>query len=483
MEIYEQYEAVIGLEIHLQLSTASKAFCGDDTRFGGPPNTQVSPLSLGHPGTLPRLNGQQVAFAVRLGLALGSEIRPVHAFDRKNYFYIDLPKGYQITQDRVPVCVGGTLRLPLHEGERVLRIHHIHMEEDAGKSIHDLDPDHTLVDLNRAGVPLLEIVTEPDLRTGEEVDQCMTAFRQLARYLGISDGNMQEGSMRCDINVSVRRKGDPRLGERCEVKNVNSMKYARQAVAHEFRRQVDIVARGGTVVRETLQFLPATGRTVPMRDKESAHDYRYFPDPDLPPVRLSPEWLSAQAAALPELPWELRDRLRAEFRLPPQYIGQLTEEQATVEYFLAVARHTTRYEWVAGMICNRVPAYLSEAGIRMEAFPVTAAHLAELAELVHRGEVSATMAQQGLWQEMLARPGRSPREIAAALQLFRTDDAEALAAVADEIISANPDKVAAYRKGKKGLMGYFMGEVMRATQGKADPQVVTDLLRRKLEAQ
>jgi aspartyl-tRNA(Asn)/glutamyl-tRNA(Gln) amidotransferase subunit B len=481
MEVYDQYEAVIGLEIHLQLSTASKAFCGDDARFGGAPNTQVSPLSLGHPGTLPRLNGRQVAHAVRLGLALGSTIPPVHSFDRKNYFYIDLPKGYQITQDRAPVCVGGLLRLPLREGERLLRIHHIHMEEDAGKSVHDQDPDHTLVDLNRAGVPLLEIVTEPDLRTGEEVDACMTAFRQLARYLDISDGNMQEGSMRCDINVSVRRKGDERLGERCEVKNVNSMKYARQAIEHEFRRQVDIVERGGKIVRETLQFVPSTGRTVPMRDKESANDYRYFPDPDLPPVRLSPAWLAEQAAAMPELPWALRARLQADFRLPPQYIGQLTEEKATAAYFLAVARHTTRYEWVAGMICNRVPAYLSEAGIRMEDFPISAAHLAELAELVHRGDISATMAQQGLWQEMLAQPGRTPREIAEDLQLFRTTDADALAAVVDDIVSANADKVDAYRKGKKGLMGYFMGEVMRATGGKADPPVVTGLLRHRLE--
>ena len=281
---YEQYETVIGLEIHVQLSTKSKAFCADDTSFGGEPNTQVSTISLGHPGTLPRLNKKQIEYAVRLGLALGSEINQVSYFDRKNYFYADLPKGYQITQDRRPVCVGGDLEIRVGEMRKKVRIHHIHMEEDAGKSMHDSDPVNSFIDLNRAGVPLLEVVSEPDLRSPEEVDAYMSAMRQLVKYLEISDGNMEQGSMRCDCNVSVRKKGATKLGERCEIKNLNSMRYARRAINYEVKRQIDLIESGGRVKQQTLNFDPTTGVTSPLREKEDAHDYRYFPEPDLPPV-------------------------------------------------------------------------------------------------------------------------------------------------------------------------------------------------------
>ena len=280
MSIYDQYETVIGLEIHLQLSTKSKAFCADDTTYGGEPNTHVSAISLGHPGTLPRLNKKQVEYAVRLGLAMGCDINERNCFDRKNYFYTDLPKGYQITQDKLPICTKGGMNINIDGEKKHVRLHHIHMEEDAGKSIHDIDPHHSLVDLNRAGTPLLEIVTEPDFRSGQEVDIFMKNMRQLARYLEISNGNMQEGSMRCDVNISVRKKGEAEYGERCEIKNVNSMKFARQAIKYETQRQIELIENGGEVTRETLNFNPATGVTMPMRDKEDAHDYRYFPDPD-----------------------------------------------------------------------------------------------------------------------------------------------------------------------------------------------------------
>jgi aspartyl-tRNA(Asn)/glutamyl-tRNA(Gln) amidotransferase subunit B len=306
--VYDQYEMVIGLEAHVQLSTHSKAFCADDARFGGPPNTHISAISLAHPGTLPRLNRAQLTGAVRLGLALGCTINRTSTFDRKHYFYADLPKGYQITQDRQPICLGGNL------GN--IRIHHIHMEEDAGKSMHDQLPDASLIDLNRAGVPLLEIVTEPDFRSAEEVDMFMNQLRRLVRYLDISDGNMEQGSLRCDINVSVRRKGVTTLGTRCEIKNVNSMRFARRAIQYEVKRQIDLLEAGGEIQQNTLHFDPDTGVTTPMRSKEDAHDYRYFPEPDLPPVVVSESWLSEIQSQMPVLPEaiirQFRDDIRAQ---------------------------------------------------------------------------------------------------------------------------------------------------------------------------
>ena len=324
---YEQYETVIGLEVHVQLATQSKAFCGDDASFGGEPNTHVSAISLGHPGTLPRLNKQQVEFAVRLGLALGSEVNLVNTFDRKNYFYADLPKGYQITQDKNPVCIGGELKVTTEAGEKKVRIHHIHMEEDAGKSMHEGDPRDSLIDLNRAGVPLLEIVTEPDLRSADEVDAFMTAMRQLVRYLEVSDGNMEEGSMRCDCNISVRKKGDPNFGKRCEVKNLNSMRFARRAIAYEVKRQIDLIESGGQVEQQTLNFNPETGVTSPLRSKEDAHDYRYFPEPDLPPVVLTADYIEEVRQKLAPLPWALYKRLTTEFELSDYDANLLTEER------------------------------------------------------------------------------------------------------------------------------------------------------------
>jgi aspartyl-tRNA(Asn)/glutamyl-tRNA(Gln) amidotransferase subunit B len=281
------YETIIGLEVHVQLATESKAFCGDDASFGGEPNTHVSAVSLGHPGTLPKANGRQIELATRLGLALGCKINTHNAFDRKNYFYADLPKGYQITQDKAPICIGGSLSIKIGNNWKSIGIHHIHMEEDAGKSIHTMAPRHSFIDLNRAGVPLVEIVTEPDLRSGEEVDAFMTAMRQLVRYLEVSDGNMEQGSLRCDVNISIREQGATILNDRCEVKNVNSMKFARQAIDYEVRRQIGLVEAGGKVKQQTLNFDPNTGVTSPLREKEDAHDYRYFPEPDLPPVVLS----------------------------------------------------------------------------------------------------------------------------------------------------------------------------------------------------
>lgn len=480
MTIYDHYEPVIGLEIHLQLATRSKAFCGDDASFGGEPNTHVSAISLGHPGTLPRLNEKQVEYAVRIGLALGSVINLRNCFDRKNYFYTDLPKGYQITQDKLPVCTGGSVELCMEGYRRTVRIHHIHMEEDAGKSIHDLDPRHSLIDLNRAGVPLLEIVSEPDLRSGEEVDAFMSAMRQLARYLGISDGNMQEGSMRCDVNVSVRKKGDTRLGERCEIKNVNSMKFARQAIGYEVKRQIDLLESGREVTRETLNFNPATGVTTPMRDKESAHDYRYFPDPDLPPVVLTKRWVDEVKAQLPPLPKELFEKFVNEFQLPEYDATLLTSEKETAFFFLDLAKKTPHLKAAANLIINKINPWLSETGIALEEFPVSFDHLAQFIQLIEGGQVSASTAYQRLFGEIVENPGIPPLELAKSLNLIQTSDTDFLEKIVDEVLAANPDKVAEYRKGKKGLIGFFMGEVMKASKGKAEPKVTNALILKKL---
>ncbi|MCC6727372.1 MAG: Asp-tRNA(Asn)/Glu-tRNA(Gln) amidotransferase subunit GatB [Saprospiraceae bacterium] len=477
---YDSYEPVIGLEIHLQLATQSKAFCGDDASFGGEPNTHVSAISLGHPGTLPRLNEKQVEYAVRLGLALGSRINLRNTFDRKNYFYTDLPKGYQITQDRLPVCVGGSMDLQMEGYRRTVRLHHIHMEEDAGKSIHDLSPNHSMIDLNRAGVPLLEIVTEPDLRSGEEVDAFMTAMRQLARYLGISDGNMQEGSMRCDVNVSVRKKGDTGFGERCEIKNVNSMRFARQAIEFEVKRQVDLIESGHEIVRSTLNFNPTTGVTSPMRDKESAHDYRYFPDPDLPPVVFTQQWVDEVLAQLPPLPKALFERFVKEFGLSEYDANLLTQERGTADFFIKLVEKAPNPKGAANLAINKILPWAAETGSGLESFPVAVGQLAEYLQLIEEGKVSASIANQRLFPELVKFPSASPLELAQSLNLLQSSDSGFLEKIVDEVLAANPDKVAEYRKGKKGLIGFFMGEVMKKSQGKAEPKATNELVAKKL---
>lgn len=477
---YDKYETVIGLEIHLQLSTRSKAFCGDDASFGGEPNTYVSPISLGHPGALPRLNAKQVEYAVRLGLALGSEINLYNAFDRKNYFYADLPKGYQITQDRAPICRGGSLSIRIGEEEKVVRIHHIHMEEDAGKSIHDGEGPFSLIDLNRAGVPLLEIVSEPDLRSAEEVDAYMSAMRQLARYLGISDGNMEQGSMRCDCNVSVRLRGSEKLGERCEIKNLNSMRYARRAIDYEVKRQAGLIEAGGRVEQQTLNFDPSTGATTPLRDKEDAHDYRYFPEPDLPPVALTPEYVEGIRRSLPELPWELYRRFQEDYGLPAYDARLLTQEQPTALFFLGLCEHTPNFKAASNLIINKVAPWCNESGAGIVDFPVSYPQLAAFIRMIDEGQAASAAAYQHIFPVLAENPGLPPLEIARSLNLIQSSDEGLLEKLADEALANNPEEVERYRKGKKGLMGFFMGEVMKASEGKADPKVVSALLRKKL---
>ena len=481
MSIYDNYETIIGLEVHVQLATKSKAFCSDDTTFGADPNTHISVVSLGHPGTLPKLNKKQVEFAVRLGLALNCEINPRNTFDRKNYFYADLPKGYQITQDASPICLGGNLEIKVGEEKKRIRLHHIHMEEDAGKLIHDIDPNHSLVDLNRAGVPLLEIVTEPDFRSAEEVDVFMNAMRQLVRYLEVSDGNMEEGSLRCDCNVSVRKKGDTQLNERCEIKNMNSMRYARQAIKFEKKRQIDLMEKGERVAQNTLNFDPATGTTSPLRQKEDAHDYRYFPEPDLPPVVLSKEYIEKIKSEMPPLPNELFERFIAEFKLPKYDAELLTEEKETALYFLAICEATKNYKAVSNLVINKIKPFCNEEKISISDIKVSPKAFAAFADLIESGKVSSSIAYQRLFPALISSPEKSPEALAQELNLIQSNDEDFLEKIVNEILEKNPKEVEAYKKGKKNLIGFFMGQVMKNSKGKAEPKSTNALLRKKLE--
>lgn len=476
----QKFEAVIGLEVHIQLNTKSKAFCGDDTTFGSAPNTQVGVVSLGHPGVLPKANAQQIAHAVKLGLALNCTINPRNTFDRKNYFYADLPKGYQITQDKAPICIGGKLPIKIGETWREVQIHHIHMEEDAGKSIHNLDPKNSLIDLNRAGVPLLELVTEPDLRSAEEVDAFMNAMRQLVRYLDISDGNMEQGSMRCDVNISIRPVGADYLMDRCEVKNVNSMRYARQAIAYELKRQQAIVESGGKVKQQTLNFDPATGVTAPLREKEDAHDYRYFPEPDLPPVVLSDTYTASIRAQLPALPWEQYDLFKAKYGRSDYEATLLSNDAQTANAYESLCALTPNFKAASNLMLNKILPYCQEQSIKATDFPISNDQLAAFIQLIADGKVSNTIAYQRLFPALMKNPETAPAALAEKMNLIQSSDADFLETIAQEVLTAFPDKVAAFKKGKKGLLGFFMGEVMKRSKGKADPKAANAILRKLL---
>lgn len=483
MSIYENYETVIGLEIHVQLGTATKAFCADAVAFGAQPNTHTSVISLAHPGTLPRLNKMQVRYATRLGLALGSRINSENFFDRKNYFYADLPKGYQITQDRQPICVGGTLNVRTGVGEKTVRLHHIHMEEDAGKSMHDQEPTASYIDLNRAGTPLLEIVTEPDLRSGEEVEAFMYAMRHLVRWIGVSDGNMEEGSMRCDVNISVRKKGETTFGTRCEVKNVNSMKFARKAIEFETKRQIDIIENGGTIAQNTLNFDPSTGATSPLRSKENAHDYRYFPDPDLPPVVLDDVFIDSVKAEMPILPNIATTELREQIGLS-EYDAQLLTEEIGIYYFykkLIENIPPPQYKAASNLVINKILPFLNENKIEIADFPLNIAALQGFLDLIESGKISNSVAYQTLFPKLIAQPDVQPDVLATTLNLFQTSDTAFLEGIIAEVLAAFPDKVGEYKKGKKGLLGFFMGEIMKRSKGKAEPKTTQNLVQKALE--
>jgi len=477
----DKYEAVIGLEVHMQLLTRSKAYSTDSTEYGAMPNTNVSPVTLALPGTLPRANRKVIDYGICLGLACGCEIRRENHYARKNYFYADLPKGYQITQDTTPICTGGSIRIKLEDGtKKDIGLIRIHMEEDAGKSMHDQDPDNTLVDLNRAGVPLLEMVSHPDLRSADEAYAYLTEVRKLVRHLEICDGNMEEGSLRCDANISVRPRGSEKFGRRVEVKNMNSIRNVHRAISYEIERQIAEVEAGRAISQDTRSFDADNGTTFVMRSKEMANDYRYFPEPDLPPVIVTQEWIAKVRATMPPLPNALHDRYVSELGLSEYDASVLTDSKAVALYYEEMVRHTANYKAAANWLTGDIRSYINENALHMDQFPVSAQRMAALIALIDSGQVSHTAASQRIFPE-LCRTDDDAATIATRLDLIQNSDTDQLAQWVDQAIAKWPDKVAEYRAGKKGLTGLFMGEVMKLSKGKADPRLTNQLLTAKLE--
>jgi len=472
-----QWETVIGIEVHAQVVSKAKLFSGAATDFGAEPNTQVSPVDAAFPGMLPVINRFCVEQAVKTGLGLDAEINLHSVFERKNYFYPDLPAGYQISQYQQPVVGHGRVSLDMPDGTvREIGITRLHLEQDAGKSLHDQHPTLTFVDLNRAGVALMEIVSEPDLRSAEEAGLYLRKLRSILRYLGTCDGNMEEGSLRCDCNVSVRRPGEP-LGTRCEIKNVNSIRYVMQAIEHEARRQIELIEEGGKIEQQTRLFDAARGITRLMRSKEEAHDYRYFPDPDLLPLVLDPDWVKRLRAELPELPGTKRARFVSEYGLSADDADVLVAEKETALFFERVAQGRNAKvaaNWVMGELFGA----LNRHGNRIEQSPVSAEQLGALIDLIADGTISGRLAKD-LFAEMFAS-GADPAAIVEAKGLRQVTDSSAIEAAIDAVLTAQADKVAEYRAGRDKLYGFFVGQIMRATQGKADPTLVNRLLKRKL---
>jgi aspartyl-tRNA(Asn)/glutamyl-tRNA(Gln) amidotransferase subunit B len=474
-EVYEKYEAVIGLEVHAQLLTKSKIFAADATEFGAAPNTQVSPITLAMPGTLPKLNRAVVEMAIKMGLACQCQITEVNHFARKNYFYADLPKGYQISQDKTPICQGGSVLINVNGEQRTIGLTRIHMEEDAGKNNHELDPFFSLVDLNRAGVPLIEIVSEPEIRNSDEAYAYLTEIRQLVRYLDVCDGNMEEGSMRCDANISIRLKGETHLNTRVEVKNMNSIRNVKRAIDGEIRRQVEIVESGGKVVQQTRGFNPADGSTAPLRSKEFAHDYRYFPEPDLPPVIIKKDRLAEIEAKMPPLPRALFARFTKEFGLSEYDAGVLTDEKEVALYYLALIEKTPHYKAAANWIMGEVKSYLNENACHINDFPLKAEKMAGVISLQEDGVVSSSGAKK-IFEALIQQPEKDAKELAQSLNLIQSSDSDELKTWAEAALAKFPQKVTEYKNGKKGILGLFMGEVMKISQGKADPKLTTKIL-------
>lgn len=478
---FDKYEVVIGLEVHAQLQTESKLFCADSAAFGGAPNTHISPITLGHPGTLPKLNDKAVEYAIRLGLACECKIEKENYFARKNYFYPDLPKGYQVSQHTAPICVGGRVVIPTADGERAVQLNRIHMEEDAGKSMHDQDPSFTMVDYNRAGVPLLEIVTEPDLHSSDEVYAFLTVLRRLVRWVDVCDGNMEEGSMRCDANISIRLKGETKLGTKVEVKNLNSIRNVKRAVEGEIKRQITLVETGGTIVQETRSFDAGNGTSFSLRSKEEANDYRYFPEPDLAPFSFTDEFLETIRQSLPELPEALIQKYVQQYGLSDYDARVICDDKATADYYEQVVQLIPKHKAVANWLLGPVKSTLNDKGIDMTAFPLPAPALAGLIQLVEDGKVSFSIASSRIFPELLLAPGSQPLDVATRLNLLQDNNADNISPIIDEVLAKYPDKVAEFRKGKKGLLALFVGEVMKASKGKADPKLTNQLLAEKLK--
>jgi len=476
------FEAVIGLEVHAQLLTDTKIFCGCPTSFGAAPNTHVCPVCLGLPGALPVLNRRAVELGTRAALALGCRINEHSIFARKNYFYPDLPKGYQISQYDQPLASHGRVTVTSGGATRDIGITRVHLEEDAGKSLHEGFADsgeRTYLDFNRADVPLIEIVTEPDIRSAGEASAFFEHLRHILVWLGVNDGNMEEGSLRCDANVSVRPLGEPRLGTKAEVKNLNSFRYVRQALEHEIERQIALVETGRPVVQETRLWDQAGGRTVSMRSKEEAHDYRYFPEPDLPPVEMPAARVEALVASLPELPAVRRGRFTSQFGLPEYDAVELTRSRGLADYFEEVVAAGAPPKAASNWLMGEVTRKSHEAGVGVDRSPVSALSLAELIGLIERGTINSNTAKDVL--EKMWATGRSAPAIVDADGLAQVSDEGAIAPVVERVLAAQADTVAQYRAGQTKVLGFLVGQVMKATGGKASPKLVNELVRRALD--
>ena len=472
------WEVVIGLEVHAQVTSNSKLFSGSSTKFGSEPNTQVSLVDSAFPGMLPVINEYCISQAIKTGLGLNAKINSHSVFDRKNYFYADLPQGYQISQFKNPIVGEGEINLDLPTGTKKIRIERLHLEQDAGKSIHDLDPTNTYVDLNRSGVALMEIVSMPDLRSPDEVNAYVKKLRSIMRYLGTCDGNMQEGSLRADVNVSVRKNGDTKLGTRCEIKNVNSIKFMQMAIDYEAKRQVELLESGKTINQETRLFDTKKNETRSMRSKEDAHDYRYFPDPDLLPLNIDKELIKKIKANLPELPDQKKERFIKEYSLSSYEANVLVSEKEISEYFEDVIKSSDKKlatNWIIGDLF----ASLNEKNISIIESPVTAKKMSELIDSISSGVISGRTAKEVF--EIMKETGEEPKKIIKRKNLQQQSDPKELERIIDKILDSNKDKVEQFKSGKNKLFGFFVGQVMKVSGGKANPQLVNDILKNKLK--
>lgn len=481
-EVRAKYQAVIGLEVHAQMLTKTKAYSNDINEYGSSPNTNVSVITLGHPGTLPVMNKQTIQNAIKLGIACDCHIAENQYFARKNYFYPDLPKGYQITQDTTPICTGGKIVINDEEGnEKEIALTRIHMEEDAGKSIHDVDIYDTLVDLNRAGTPLLEIVSEPDIRSSQEAYNYVTEVRKLVRYLGICDGNMEEGSLRCDANISVMPVGSSEFGTKVEVKNMNSIRNVQKAIEFEISRQIEAVENGKTIAQETRSFDALKGITISMRSKEAANDYRYFPEPDLQPITVDSKQIDAVKAEMPALPRDLFKKYTQEYKLSEYDAYNLTDNKDIALYYEALIQHTKNYKAAANWMMGDVKSFLNQRGLEIGEFPIEPEKLAELISIIEDGKVSSSTASQKIFPVLLDNPNKGALSIAEEQNLIQESNADSILTFIDEVIKQHPGEVERYKNGEKQLVGFFMGQLMRVSKGKADPKAANQLMRETLD--
>jgi aspartyl-tRNA(Asn)/glutamyl-tRNA(Gln) amidotransferase subunit B len=480
MGIAEKYEAVIGLEIHAQLATQSKLFCGDAASFGAEPNTHISPITMGHPGTLPKTNIKAVEYAIKLGIACGSRIENNNYFARKNYFYPDLPKGYQITQHTTPICVGGAITIKGEAGDKIVQLNRIHLEEDAGKSIHDISELDTYIDLNRAGTPLVEIVTEPCIHSAQDAFLFVSEMRRLVRWMGVCDGNMEEGSLRCDANISIRLKGDTKLGTRVEVKNLNSIRNIKKAIEFEIDRLIQITETGGTILQQTRSFDANNDSTFSIRDKEDANDYRYFPDPDLAPFQLTPQYIKDIEAALPVLPAVLKNTWKSNYALSEYDVEQLCENKEEADFYAAWTKQTSHYKSAANWILGPIREYLNENNTSYNTLLPYIPYLVELLDLVASNQLNFSVASGKVFKAIMQQM-QSPTEYAKSNNLLQSNSSDEIEVWVDQVLLMHPEKIIEYKKGKKGLIGLFTGEVKKLSQGKADPKVTMQLLEQKLK--